>query len=552
MGGNSPRVGRKLSPALPWPVLPWIIATAVTLLSLLAVVQIDAMEQRTREEAARASIRAQLDTIRAKLEASLTGPLLRTRGLVANIIAHGDITQQQFDTLARVLLEGHGSVINMVVSRGMVIAMSYPLAGNESVIGVAYPSIPAQYAQVLKAIETRAPVLQGPVPLIQGGSGLIFRNPVFLDGADGTPGPFFGMVNIILDIPKVFAEAGLDDPALPFDVAIRGRDGLGAAGALIAGDETIFARAPVQTDAHFPHGTWRLAAVPKGGWESVRNGLTPLRAMGSALFLLMAFTAFGTARHVIRRAEAEDALRRRTQELQQSNADLERFAYAASHDLQTPLRNVVSYAQILERRYHGQLDADADEYLGFLAASARRMSLLVHDLLNYVQVSGSGGPLRPVDANAALARALANVQEAAADCGADIQVEALPTVLGSEPQLVSLFQNLIGNALRFRCPAQPPVVRISASRLEDGMWRLSVADNGIGIAPEFFERIFMVFQRLHGPGGRQTDGGGGSGSGVGLAVCRRIVQRFGGTIWVESEPGKGATFHFTLRGAQEE
>ncbi len=527
------------------PAAPWLLAVAVTLLSLLAVVQIDAMEQHRREDAVRASVLAQIDTIRAKLENALTGPLLRTRGLVAYIVAHGDISQQHFDTVARVLLDGHSNVINMVASRGMVISMSYPLAGNESVIGVTYPSVPAQYAQVLKAIETRAPVLQGPVPLIQGGTGLIFRNPVFLDGADGAPGPFFGMVNIILDIPKVFADAGLDDPALPFDIAIRGRDGLGAAGDLISGDAAVFDQRPAEVDVQFPHGTWRLAAVPKGGWDAVSSDLTPMRIMSSALFLLMAFTAFGTARHVTRRAEAERALRVKTEELERSNADMERFAYAASHDLQTPLRSVVSYAQLLERRYRGRLDADADEYIGFLVEGARRMSVLVHDLQNYVRVSRFHEPLRPVAAGRALGRALEGLRADITATNADIQVVALPTVLADEAQLVTLFQNLIANALRYRSPDRPPVVRISARSMGSGVWTLSVGDNGIGIAPEFFDRIFDLFQRLHGAADS-------IGSGVGLAVCRRIVTRFGGTIWVESTPGAGATFHFTVSQAPEE
>jgi len=518
------------------------LAVAVTLLSLLAVVQIDAMEQQKRDAANRAAVLAQLGTIRAKLENSLTGPLLRTRGLVAHIMAHGDITQEHFDTIARILLDGHSNVINMVVSRGMIIAMSYPLAGNEKVIGVGYPSIPAQYAQVLKAIEQRAPVLQGPVPLIQGGTGLIFRNPVFLNGADGTPGPFFGMVNIILDIPKVFADAGLDDPALPFALAIRGRDGLGAAGALIAGDESVFSQHPVVVDVHFPHGTWRLAAVPKSGWSAEREGMTPLRAMGSALFLLMAFTAFGTARHVTRQAEAEAALRAKTEELEASNADLERFAYAASHDLQTPLRSVVSYAQLLERRYRGRLDKDADEYIGFLVNGARRMSALVHDLQNYVRVSSFRPALRPVQAQRTIDRVLTGLWTEIAGAEADIQCDPLPTVLADESLLGTVFQNLIGNALRFRSPYRPAVIRISATQDQTGVWTLSVADNGIGIPPEYFDRIFDLFQRL--PGAAD-----GIGSGVGLAVCKRIVHRLGGAIWVDSVPGEGATFHFTLRDA---
>jgi len=527
------------------PAAAWLLAGAVTLLSLLAVVQIDTMEQHRREAAVRASVLAQIGTIRAKLENALTGPLLRTRGLVAYIMAHGDISQEHFDTVARVLLDGHSTVINMVVSRGMVISMSYPLAGNESVIGVAYPSVPAQYEQVLKAIEIRAPLLQGPVPLIQGGSGLIFRNPVFLDGPDGEPGPFFGMVNIILDIPKVFADVGLDDPALPFDIAIRGRDGRGAAGELIAGNAAIFDHRPAEVDVQFPHGTWRLAAVPKGGWGAVSSDLTPMRIMSSALFLLMAFTAFGTARHITRRAEAERILRAKSEELERSNADLERFAYAASHDLQTPLRSVVSYAQILERRYRGRLDADADEYIRFLVEGARRMSLLVHDLQNYVRVSRFREPLLPVPAGRALDRALDGLRANIAATQADIQIETLPTVLADEAHLVTLFQNLVANALRYKSPDRPPVVRVSAHPIASGAWTLSVADNGIGIAPEFFDRIFDLFQRLN--GGADTIG-----SGVGLAVCRRIVTRFGGTIWVESTLGVGATFHFTVSPAPEE
>lgn len=524
------------------PAVPWAVATAVTVLALVAVVQIDAMEQQRSEEEARAAILTQLGTIRAKLEHSLTGPLLRTQGLVAHIISTGDIKQHEFDTLSRVLLEGHSNVINMVVSRGMVIAMSYPLAGNESVIGVSYPSIPAQYAMVLKAVESRAPVLQGPVPLIQGGTGLIFRNPVFLDDPDGTPGPFFGMVNIILDIPRVFADAGLDDPELPFQVALRGRDGLGAAGELISGDAAVFAANPAEVDVNFLHGSWRMAAIPHGGWAAVRGSLTPMRAMGSVLFLLMAFTAFATARHVTRRAETEQALRAKTAELERTNADLQGFAYAASHDLQTPLRTVVSYAQILSRRYRGRLDADADEYLGFLVDGARRMSTLVHDLQTYVRASGAGEALKPVDAGRALERALDALDADIRSTGAEIVAGVLPQVMADEQHLATVFQNLLHNALRYRSPDRPPVVHVEAHREKDERWTIAVADNGVGIAPEHFERIFQVFQRLHTPGGT-------AGSGIGLALCKRILQGFGGSIRVESRPGAGSTFLLTLQAA---
>jgi len=226
--------------------------------------------------------------------------------------------------------------------------------------------------------------------------------------------------------------------------------------------------------------------------------------------------------------------------LKQSNTDLEEFAFVASHDLQSPLRNVVSYAQLLERRFQGQFGRDGDEFIGFIVGNALRMSVLIRDLLEYARVSRQPRTLMGVPADRAVEQALSDLAGAIKDSGAGVNVSPLPVVLADEVQLVSLFQNLIGNAVKFRRPDLAPEIIISAAPVEDGLWRFLVADNGIGIEAEYREKIFSIFQRLHTLERYE-------GSGIGLALCRRIVNRFGGTIWVESTPDRGTSFFFTLR-----
>src|SRR6266571_5329072 len=224
-------------------------------------------------------------------------------------------------------------------------------------------------------------------------------------------------------------------------------------------------------------------------------------------------------------------------ELEHSNRELEQFAYVASHDLQEPLRMVSSYTQLLERRYGDKLDDKAREFIGYAVDGAVRMQRLINDLLEFSRVSTRGKALQPVDVTRVLGTVRANLSVAIQDAGALVTNDALPTVMADETQLVQLLQNLIGNAIKFRGRERPHVhVGAQATATE---WVFAVRDNGIGIAPEYFERIFVIFQRLH---ARDEY----PGTGIGLAVCRRILDRHGGRIWVESEPGRGSTFYFAL------
>jgi PAS domain S-box-containing protein len=248
-------------------------------------------------------------------------------------------------------------------------------------------------------------------------------------------------------------------------------------------------------------------------------------------------------RDVSERKSSEERLSRVMADLERSNTDLEQFAYVASHDLQEPLRMVASFVQLLGRRYQGQLDTEADEIIGYAVDGAHRMQRLVNDLLTYSRVGTHGKAFETTDCEAVVDQALANLRLAIEEGGAVVVREALPTVNADAWQLVQLFQNLIGNAIKFRGD-EAPQIHISAAQREDG-WVFSVRDNGIGIAPESFERIFVIFQRLHGRAEY-------AGTGIGLAVCKKIVERHGGRIWVESEPGAGTAFCFTLPVIEEE
>lgn len=228
---------------------------------------------------------------------------------------------------------------------------------------------------------------------------------------------------------------------------------------------------------------------------------------------------------------------KRAENLARSNTELEQFAYVASHDLQEPLRMVVSYMKLLERRYKGTLDEDADVFIHFAVDGALRMQHLINDLLAYSHVSSHGGELTTRDVSTVMEQVIANLQPAIQESGAIISADPLPTVMADGSQLVQLFQNLIGNALKFR-GAAAPCIHISAKR-EGDRWRFAVADNGIGIEPQYAERIFIIFQRLH---NREEY----PGTGIGLAICKKIVERHGGRIWLESQPDHGTTFYFTL------
>jgi light-regulated signal transduction histidine kinase (bacteriophytochrome) len=251
----------------------------------------------------------------------------------------------------------------------------------------------------------------------------------------------------------------------------------------------------------------------------------------------------GLRRENAERAAAEEALRENTRALGRSNADLEQFAYVASHDLQEPLRMVSSYMQLFEKRYRGVLDAQAEKYIDYAVDGAKRMQALIGGLLEYSRVGRQDEPAAPVDAGTAMDQALANLRSALDESQAVVTREPLPRVLANAAQLTRVFQNLVGNAVKFRRPEERPRIHVAA-RLQAGNALFTIGDNGIGIEPQYADRVFVIFQRLNTRAEYP-------GTGIGLSVCKKVIERHGGRIWFESQPGAGTTFSFTLPLAQE-
>jgi PAS domain S-box-containing protein len=264
----------------------------------------------------------------------------------------------------------------------------------------------------------------------------------------------------------------------------------------------------------------------------------PIEMMLSPLESAHGILVTAAIRNITVRKEGEENLLRTAEELKQTNDQLQQFAYVASHDLQEPLRMVASYTQLLAKRYVGRLDSDADEFISYAVDGCNRMQTLIRDLLAYSHSGTDGKAQRVISTEDVLQEVLINLRAMIEESGAVVTHDSLPTIMSSGSQLAQIFQNLIGNAIKYRS-ASAPRVHISATKNDGKGWVLSVRDNGMGIEPQYFEKIFVLFQRLH---GREEF----SGTGIGLAVCKKIVEQLGGTIWVESQPEKGSTFYFSL------
>ncbi len=268
----------------------------------------------------------------------------------------------------------------------------------------------------------------------------------------------------------------------------------------------------------------------------------PIELMLSPLDSAEGTLVTAAIRNITTRKRAESHLLQKVEELNRSNEELQQFANIASHDLQEPLRMVASYTQLLARRYKGKLDPDADDFIAFAVDGASRMQRLIHDLLAYSRVGTKGKELQNTSSENALDQALLNLRGAIEEHGAQVSHDPLPTVMADEMQLTQLFQNLVGNALKYQ-NGGIPAVHISAAKNGGDQWNFSVKDNGLGIDPQYFEKIFGMFQRLH----KREEF---AGTGIGLAICKKIVERHGGKISVESQLGQGSTFHFTLAGIE--
>ena len=348
-------------------------------------------------------------------------------------------------------------------------------------------------------------------------------------------------VLVAQDGEEAVVRAGFVHPDLILlDVVMPGIDGLETCRRLKADPAT--ADIPVVFMSAMTESVDKIAGFAAGGVDYITKPIDgpELLARVDTHLALHALRRQLAARNAL--LQQEIAVREQTQAaLERSNKELEQLAYVASHDMQEPLRMVASYLQLVAKRYHGRLDAEADEFIGYAVDGAKRMQALINDLLTYSRLGTKARPFEPTDCQPLMATALRNLQVAVEESAAQIECDPLPRVMGDAMQLLQLFQNLLSNAIKFRRKGEPARIEVRVQR-QGEHWRLAVRDQGIGIAPEYFERIFVLFQRLHGRGDYP-------GTGIGLALCKKIVERHGGRIGVESVPEQGTTFWFTLPAA---
>ena len=534
-------------------ILPLIILIA----AVAAHVAIrDAGERRERARV-EASAQTAADELRSSVETYGT-LLYGVRGLVA---ASAQVTAAEFrasyaggDVAQRypgVSVLGYAALRNRDGRRTAPITLLEPRAGNRAALGLDFLAEPRRRAALERTLATGRPAASAPLQLVQE----LGRPSFLLMLAVGDTGAAYAGVRARDLMDRVAAARAGSARLELYDLGPAGRPALGLdrAPALYGATDGRAALRP--QDARFGSDTvqfevmgrrWALFYAPQHSVATAGQTLLNwLPLIAGALLAALAAWLLGSALRTERRAVAlaermTQSLRESQTELARSNAELERYAYVASHDLREPLRTITGFLGLLSRRHRDRLDDEACEFIDLAAAGAKRMDALIAELLEYSRTGRRDAPPEPTDLDGAWGVAVRNLSAAIAESGAEVTASRLPVVLADRGEMVQVLQNLLGNAIRYHGPGTPRIHAEAHRRGDD--WQVSVTDDGPGIDPRHHERIFVLLQRLH----RNDEV---EGTGMGLAICKKIVEHHGGRIWVESAPGEGARFSFTLPAA---
>ncbi|NIP72617.1 MAG: hypothetical protein GWO16_06085 [Gammaproteobacteria bacterium] len=533
--------------------MKWLPLLAVSLTVLATVVLWRALASQDQTQIHR-MVQMQADAIRAQLDHGVEARMLALQRMARRWAMRGQPPRAEWEEDARQYVEHYRGYRGIAwVQPSFRLGWLVNAAGRETApsLGTVFAGAGREAARAARARQEA--VFTPPAELPEGGSSFLAYVPI------GTGEGFGGFL------------VGMFDTAELLEAILRDQLGRNQWEAAVRGNGTALytSRSEAPEPSEWAHRgplalygvTWEMAVWPHPSYLArIRSPLSQATLMGGLLMALL----LGAAVHLGQRArererqveainrelerenevrrQAEELAERHAAELQRSNTELQQFAYVASHDLQEPLRIISSYVQLLARRYQGKLDSDADEFIGFAVDGTRRMQHLINDLLSYSRVGTRTLALEPTDCNRVLEAVLADLQASIEESEAQVTHDALPVLEADALQLHHVLQNLIGNAIKYRGEA-PPRIHVSTRR-DEGQWLFSVRDNGIGIDPAQAERIFVIFQRLHGKGQY-------SGTGIGLAICKKVVESHGGRIWMEPAPEGGTIFYFTLpaRGA---
>ncbi|MBL1231223.1 MAG: ATP-binding protein [Flavobacteriales bacterium] len=517
-----------------------ITPTIIVFVIMLTITQIVAYKIYTIEKTNELELAEKEAThIKQQIETSLNHSVTAAK-MIAFLVEKNLITDN-FDAVSKDLLQQNKFIDALQLLEGSTIIKTYPLKGNEAAIGLNIFSNPNHKKEAIEAIKRKELYFEGPINLKQGGKAIVGRLPIYKDNK------FLGFSAIIIKMKTLFNILEINE---------NGEN-----------DQFIYQiyKASDNTEHNFffnhnekmKEGLFYQVFVRLGNWNVLvklksPNYLyksLPFSLLGILFSCLLAYIVFTLSIQPIRLKQdvkrktrelnrLNKMLESRANELAISNSELEQFAYVASHDLQEPLRMVTSFLSQLEKKYSNQLDEKAHMYIDFAVDGASRMRNIILDLLEYSRVGKNNDELEPININEVVEQAKVLLRKVIEEKEAIIVYDKLPTIMAYRSPIVQVFQNLIGNGLKYAKADLTPIIDIKAKELKNE-WEFAIKDNGIGIKKDYYEKIFVIFQRLH---NRDEY----SGTGMGLAIVKKIVENLGGKIWLESEEGKGSTFYFTL------
>lgn len=518
----------------------------------------------------RMEVAAQLGSFRLGLEQQLNSTFYVTRGL-AMMIATDPVTHKSQLSKYRDEVELWASetsaslpyLRNLGLSEGYVLRYIYPLEGNEKVIGTDYRKIPGQWPAVRRAIETRQPVVAGPLTLLQGGRGIICRIPLFAKSDGEEEGPFVGMVSMVLDYDALLLSAGVTDAEQLLSIAIRGKDGTGEKGEVFHGSQSVFDEDGVTLSIKFLGGEWYIAAKPVSGWAYGSPYSRMLKWLGYALSVLVAvvtYSAISGIQYRFQQArlfsrELEERVEERTRQLRRAKEDAELanksksdFLAVVTHELRTPLNSIIGLTQLVSSMELGQLQG---QYLEKVSTSAALLLSLINNILNHSKNESGKDSIKPKAFRLqTIFKKLADVFEVSANeksIGFSLDISAgLPNyVLGDEEKILQILTNFCGNAIKFteQGGVRVSVDKVEAQLMEVGSCRLrfSITDTGIGIDQSEQKNLFKPFSQVDKSKARKYQG-----TGLGLSICKRFVELMGGEVGIESTLGSGSRFWFEV------
>lgn len=518
----------------------YYVATALLAASLiLAAFFAERINDEQHAATVRAEVQNHLLPIRDRLEGNLNSDLQLVKGLVSAIALEPELDQKRFEQATRPLFSGRTQLRNIGAAPDMVVRLMYPIQGNEKAIGLDYRKVPSQFEAAEQARRTRHIILAGPLDLVQGGTGLVARLPVYLPNDDGED-RFWGLVSAVIDAERLFRGSGLMDGRLPIEIAIRGRDAKGSGGEVFLGRPELFASNPVLADIMLPYGSWQMAAIPRNGWPAAPENTWQLR-LGLALISAILLGAF----FVLGQALKEASIARERAEA--ANLAKSQFLATMSHEIRTPMNGVLGMAQLLLTP--GLSEQERKEYAQTILDSGETLLTLLNEILDLSKIEAGRIELLPaaIDPRQIVEETMSLLAEQARSKGLEIEA----AWHGPEGQcykvdpirLRQMLANLISNAIKF---TPKGFVRVEASEVEriggSALLKFSVTDSGIGIPPEKQSLLFKPFSQVDGSLTRKHGG-----TGLGLSIVGSLARLMGGEAGVESESGRGSHFWFRIQ-----